>query len=446
MDRTIDAKLVTWKQSADRKPLLIFGARQVGKTYALERFGQRQFDSYVHLDFSRNAEAKSFFEGSLEPARIIAAIESHQRRAIAPEKTLLIFDEVQLCERALTSLKYFCEDAPEYCVTAAGSLLGVKLREQGSFPVGKVAMATLHPMSFEEYLWARGERRLGSLVEECMERFEPCPLHERGLELLREYLLVGGMPDVVRRFTGKEPVGVMEAYAAAREAQLEIDQAYVADIAKHAPSAEVPRILDVWRSIPGQLAKENHKFQYKAVSSGGRAAQYGNAVSWLSAAAIVSKCTRVSEPLAPLNAFVEEKAFKLYRADTGLLAASYEALPDDVLPRNDKGARFRGGLVESYVMQQLNAADVSPHYWGIPSKAEVDFVARDEQGDIIPIEVKSGANVRSNSLEAYRKKYDPPYVARLSTRNFGQERFVKSIPLYAACFFAKKFIRSPAYV
>ena len=446
MDRLIDTKLVEWKDSPHRKPLLLFGARQVGKTYALERFGRERFEDYVHLDFSRTADAAAIFEGSLEPARLVAAMESYFRMSIFPERTLVILDEIQLCERALTSLKYFCEDAPEYCIATAGSLLGVKLREQGSFPVGKVDMVTLHPMSFEEYLWARGEERLGALIAECTERFEPCPLHERALDLMREYLLVGGMPSVVRRFVEGEGRSRQEAFADARDAQLEIDQAYVADIAKHAPSAEVPRILEAWHSIPAQLAKENHKFQYKAIRSGGRAALYENAVSWLAAAAVGTKCTRVSEPLPPLKAFEEAQAFKLYRADTGLLAASYEALPADVPPRNGKGARFRGALAESYVMQQLCSADVSPHYWGVPSKVEVDFIARDDQGAIVPIEVKSGANVRSNSLEAYRRKYDPPYVARLSTRNFGQEHFVKSIPLYAACFFAKEFVKSPLYV
>lgn len=446
MKRVIDNQLVAWKQSAQRRPLLLFGARQVGKTYALEALGQSQFSRTVRIDFSRDSAARSIFEGSLDPAHIVAAIEATYGIDIAPEDTLLIFDEIQLCEPALTSLKYFCEDAPQYCVASAGSLLGVKLREQGSFPVGKVDMMTMHPLSFQEYLWARGEQRVDAIVEDCLAGFSPCPVHDKALDLLREYLLVGGMPAAVVRFVEQVGASAAQAYEAARQAQLEIDQAYVADIAKHAPGNEIPRILDVWKSIPSQLAKENHKFQYKVIKSGARAATFENAVAWLMAAAIVSRCTNVSEPVAPLQAFEQPSAFKLYRADTGLLAASYEALPADLEPNGGKGSRFRGAMAESYVMQQLTAADVSPHYWGVPSKAEVDFVVRDKEGNVVPIEVKSGDNVRSRSLSTYQQRFKPAYAVRLSTKNFGNEGNVRSIPLYGAYHLAEQFMKSPAYV
>lgn len=446
MKRIIDARLEQWKMSSQRKPLLLFGARQVGKTYALESFGARCFDNFVHIDFSKSAGAAELFEGSLDPKRLIPSLEALSRLPIVPGRTLLILDEIQLCERALTALKYFCEDAPEYAVAGAGSLLGVKLREQGSFPVGKVDMMLLHPLNFEEYLWARGEERLGELIASCAETRERFPLHERALDLYREYLLVGGMPDAVCAFIRGEVVGSSAAYEAARQKQAEIDQAYLADIAKHAPSHLVPRIIDVWRSIPGQLARENSKFQYKAVKSGGRASVYEEPVAWLAAAAVVSKCTRVSEPVAPLATFEEVDSFKLYRADTGLLAASLQALPSDVLPQEGKASRFRGALAESYVMQQLSSADVRPFYWGVPSKQEIDFLARSREGDVIPMEVKSGENVRSNSLEGFRRKYDPPFVVRFSSKNFGEEKFVRSIPLYAACFYAKEFIPAPLFV
>ena len=446
MKRLIDQKLVDWKNDSNRKPLLLFGARQVGKTFALKEFGSKNFDNFVHIDFSKDASASQLFEETLDPNRIVSLIEAMKNCTVLPQRTLLIFDEVQLCERALTSLKYFCEEANQYCVSAAGSLLGVKLREKGSFPVGKVDMLTLHPMNFEEYLWARDEEKLAAIIEECAQSFDSCPLHDQAMRLYCEYLLVGGMPEVVSCFAAKISGTASEAFEGARVKQNEIDQEYIADVVKHAPSNLVPRIIDVWKSAPNQLAKENSKFQYKLVKSGGRANIYEEPVAWLTAAAVVSKCTRVSEPVAPLATFEDYSSFKLYRADTGLLASSFDALPADVLPQSSKNSRFRGALSENFVMQQLRAADVSPFYWGTPSKQEVDFVARDKSGDVIPIEVKSGENVRSNSLKSYRDKYEPPYVARISAKNFGEEKFVRSYPLYSACFFARNFLASPNFL
>ena len=446
MRRLIDEKLIDWKNSTKRKPLLVFGARQVGKTYALKHFGEASYENFVHIDFSKDASASNLFEGSLEPKRIVSAIEALRNQTISAGSTLVIFDEIQSCERAITSLKYFCEDAPQYHVVAAGSLLGVKLRERGSFPVGKVDMMALHALNFEEFLWACGAEKLGSLVEECTETLEFCPLHEEAMQRFREYLLVGGMPDVVNAFFVNMNNSENDSYEAARVKQAEIDQAYVADIAKHAPSNLVPRIIDVWKSMPAQLAKENSKFQYKEVRSGGRAATYEEPVAWLCAAGVVSKCMRVVEPVAPLGIFEDASSFKLYRSDTGILAEGYGALPADVLPQGGKAARFRGALAENYVMQQFASADMCPHYWGVPSKQEVDFVARNKQGDVVPIEVKSGENVRANSLKAYREKYEPPYVVRFSSKNFGNEKFVRSIPLYAACFYANDFVKAPIFM
>lgn len=442
MRRKIDTALLAWKKKAARKPLLVIGARQVGKTYALETFGQKHFANYVHLDFSRDTTAKDLFATTLEPKKIIERIEAFTQARIHPEETLLILDEIQLCEEALTSLKYFCEDAPQYCVAAAGSLLGVKLRTHGSFPVGKVDMLAIHPMDFEEYLWSQDNDALSNIIQESMETFTACPLHEQALERLREYLVLGGMPDVINIYTSTLPSGLskQETFMQARSVQNAIDQAYVVDITKHASSSEIPKILDVWKSIPSQLAKENHKFQYKTIKSGARSATYESAVDWLLAASIVSRCTRVTEPVAPLRAFEDTASFKLYRADTGLLSASYEVLPTDVLPQNNKASHFRGSITENYVMQQFVANDVQPNYWGVPSKQEVDFVARTLKGDVIPIEVKSGNRVRSNSLEGYRKKYQPSYVVRFSAKNFGEENQIKSMPLYAATYYAKCFI------
>lgn len=437
MLRTIDRRLREWRDSPRRKPLVIFGARQVGKTYAIRRLAQERYDSLAYIDFSRDRQAMELFEQSLAPASLVAKLEVFLNMTIAPDDTLIVFDEVQLCERALTSLKYFCEDAPQYHVIAAGSLLGVAIRrEQYSFPVGKVDMMHLRPLSFEEFLWARGQTRLADAIRDA---YTSSPehafaLHDRAMRFVREYELIGGMPEVVAAYASDaaddEP-GV-EALAAARTKQQEINVAYLADMAKYTTSAETPRIMDVWNSIPQQLAKENHKFQYKLVKSGGRASVYENAINWLDAAGIILRCTQVTEALAPLKSFENSASFKIYAGDVGLLAAQYEATPQDVEPGLGKAAGFRGAIAENYVLEQLVASDSSVYYWGTPSKAEIEFVARTRQGDVLPIEVKSGRNVTARSLEAFRQRYQPKSVVRVSARNFGVEHGIRSVPLYAA--------------
>lgn len=437
MKRNVSHRLEQWKTSPDRKPLLLFGARQVGKTYSLRHFGAQAYENVAYVDFARDTEAASIFEGSLNPANLISQLGAYLRMDILPGRTLIVLDEVQLCERALTALKYFCDEAPEQHVIAAGSLLGVRLRRERSlFPVGKVDMLTLHPMSFDEYLTARGEERLSGLIAGALSANERFSLHARAMDLYREYLLVGGMPEVVAGFVGTVQDNVQGAYALAQRRQLEIEQAYLADIAKYAPSAEMPRISEAWRSVPGQLAKENHKFQYRAIRSGGRAGQYEASLAWLEATGTVVRCVRVSEAVAPLVSFADPGSFKLYMADTGLLSALYQAVPSDVRPEDNKAAHFRGSLAENYVMQQLSSRDVAPNYWGTPSKAEVEFVVRDAGGGIVPIEVKSGSNVRSTSLGAFCRAYDPLYSIRVSARNFGFEGDVRSVPLYAVCYLA----------
>ena len=438
MERRLYQDLLVWKNKRSRKPLLLFGARQVGKTFLLKTFAARAYAQNAFIDFSRDSQAAALFAGSLKPKDIVRGLEAYLRMSITPDNTLIVLDEVQLCEEALTALKYFCEEAPEYHVVAAGSLLGVKLhRDRSLFPVGKVDLLSLQPLSFDEYLAARGEERLGELIALCLDEHAPCPLHERAIELYREYLLVGGMPEAVNAFLETWETGDISAYNVAREKQLAIDQAYLADIAKYAEPANMPRIIEAWQSIPRQLAKENHKFQYKTVRSGGRATWYEQAISWLGAAGITCCCTRVSEGVAPLETFVDPSAFKLYKVDTGLLSSSYHALPQDVLPQPDKAARFRGGLTENYVMQQLRSFMVQAYYWGTASTHEVEFIARDRSGSVIPIEVKSGRNVTSKSLKAYCDSYRPPYAVRLSTRNFGYEGNIRSIPLYAAPYLAR---------
>ena len=434
MRRAISHKLQAWSESSHRKPLVIFGARQVGKTYAIKQLASDRYDSLAYIDFSRDARAAALFDASLAPAELVPKLEVFLHTLIDPDRTLIVFDEVQLCERALTSLKYFCDDAPQYHVVAAGSLLGVALkRERYSFPVGKVDLLQLHPLSFEEFLWAHGETRLADAIRDAYENApdQAFALHDRAMQLVHEYELIGGMPEIVSAYVANDAPGI-DAMESARNKQQEINVAYLADMAKYATPTETPRIMAVWNSIPQQLAKENHKFQYKLIKSGGRAAIYENAIAWLDAAGIIMRCTQVTEATAPLKTFENSSSFKIYTADVGLLSAQYEAIPQDLEPATDKAAGFRGGITENYVLQQLVASDSSVYYWGTTSKAEVEFIARAKQGDVIPIEVKSGRNVTARSLESFRERYHPPYLVRVSARNFGVGNGIRSIPLYAA--------------
>lgn len=431
--RRIDERLVAWKASESRKPLVLLGARQVGKTYALRRFAEKEFESLAYVDFSRDVDAAAIFNGPISPAQLVSNLSVYLRMDIESSKTLIVFDEVQLCERALTSLKYFCDEAPEYCVAAAGSLLGVQIhRENFSFPVGKVDILNLHPMNFEEYLLARGEARLADAIREAYGNPDVAfPLHDYAMRLVREYELVGGMPEVVSEFVGAGASG-NAALDLAQKKQTEICVAYAADMVKYADEQDAPRILAAWNSLPRQLAKENHKFQYKEIRSGARAAQYQTALEWLDAAGIAERCMRVTDAVAPLATFAEDANFKLYGADTGLLSSRFEARHEDLEPADNKASRFRGAIAENYVFQQLRADDASVYYWGTASRYEVEFVARKKTGEVAPIEVKSGKNVRSKSLQEFVKRYDIEKSYRLSGRNFGETGGVVSIPLYAA--------------
>lgn len=427
MKRRIDSQLLAWKASANRKPLVINGARQVGKTYSILAFAQQEFSQVLYVDFSAQKNICDLFEGDITPQSILPQLEAVGRIEADPRTTLIFFDEIQACPRALTSLKYFYERAPEYCVIAAGSLLGVALgRSEYSFPVGKVDTLTLYPLDFEEFLWGLGEERLAHLISNSFATNAPLGLHDRALEHYRTYLLVGGMPEVVCAHVEGSSL------SSVRTLQQGITDAYLADMTKYASPLDSSKILNVWRSVPEQLAKENHKFQYATIASSARAFQYEAPINWLHAAGLVSFCYRVSEGRKPLKAFVEHDFFKLYLLDVGLLTALQGLDADDIAPASDKGSRFRGGIAENYVMQQLLATGMEPFYWGTTSKAEVDFIVQIEGEGAVPIEVKSGGNVSSRSLEAYRLAYEPPIVLRLPTKNFGLESGIKSVPLYAA--------------
>lgn len=429
MRRNIMDQLVEWAVSRSRKPLLLYGARQTGKTYALNELARTVFSGEsVRFDLERDSRARQAFESDLEPRNIIRRLSQVSGWQIDPERTLLILDEVQSSNRALASLKYFCEDMPHLHVAAAGSLLGVAVNRQGfSMPVGKVHTLTLHPMSFDEFLDAVGEGGLVAEIRDCYKHAVPFYLHDAMLERFWQYLMVGGMPESVSRFAQNGSFGEV------REVQAGIADLYAADMAKYATPVETARIRDTWNSIPAQLAKENHKFQYKLVRSGGRAATYAPSIAWLLAAGLAERCVRVSSGRLPLAMHEDAAAFKVYMADAGLLAARSELDPAMVLDADRRRRIELGGIVENYVAQALAANGIPLRYWTSGNTAEVDFVMQTGDSDVgVPIEVKSSDNTRSRSLSVYREKYAPDEAIRLSTKNFGIDGRIRSVPLYAA--------------
>lgn len=427
MKRKIEQKLLAWKASERRKPLVLNGARQVGKTYSVRAFAKEHYVNVLYVDFSAQKKICTLFDDDITPETLLPQLEVMTGVHVAAGETVIFFDEIQACPRALTSLKYFQERAPEQHVIAAGSLLGVALgREEYSFPVGKVDTLSMHPLDFEEYLWAHGETRLTQLIRSSFDKNSALGLHDYALGRYRKYLLVGGMPEAVSASAANASPDSI------RSIQQNIADAYVADMTKYASPLDSAKILNVWRSVPEQLAKENHKFQYATIASSARAFQYEAPINWLHAAGLVSFCYRVSEGCRPLRSFAERDFFKLYLVDVGLLAVLQGATVEDIEPTLGKGSRFRGGLAENYVMQQLVSLGREPFYWGTTSKSEVDFVIQEKTGEVVPVEVKSGENVSSRSLEAYRKAYNPPYVIRISARQFGYANGVRSVPLYAA--------------
>lgn len=432
MKRKITAKLEAWKSQAAKKPLVLFGARQTGKTTSVMDFARSSYGQVVHIDFYKQPHLKAAFKGSLEPAAIISALGALLNRDIAPTGTLLFFDEIQDCDEAITSLKFFCTDAPEYDVVAAGSLLGVHVARKGSFPVGYVNMLTMHPMDFEEFCWALDEKRSFGLVENSFDTLEYCPVHDRMIDLYRKYLLIGGMPESVLEYAR---TGSLEKV---HKAQANICTAYVADMAKYVSGVDSAKIVSCWDSLPAQLAKESGstKFVWKYVASGAKAERYSSAVDWLVAAGVVDKCTQVSDGVSPLKSFENPSSFKLYVADTGLLANAFGAVPSDFDGVDHRSVRFRGGIAENYVMQQLVAAGIRPYYWGMQSTHEVEFVVKAHDG-VVPVEVKSGMRVSFASAKRFAEKYGSPYVARVTGRNFGADGLTRNIPLYAACLLSR---------
>ncbi|PKM56993.1 MAG: ATPase [Firmicutes bacterium HGW-Firmicutes-20] len=425
MERKIEKYLIKWKNNSRRMPLLINGARQVGKTYSALTFGKSHYRNTVYFNMEDSKEITAIFERDLNPERIVRELSAKIGQTIFKEETLIIFDEIQSCERALTALKYFCEEAPEYHIIAAGSLLGVALnREKFSFPVGKVEMITLYPLDFEEFLWATDNRKIRDLICESFEAFAPLSLHETAMDLYKTYLVVGGMPRSVTEYIETRDFDFVMV------AQKTLNDSYIADMAKYATPHETTKIMAAWSSVPAQLAKENHKFQYKIIKSGARAYDYEIPLDWLKAAGIINKCIRIQEGKMPLSAYADNGSFKLYMADTGLLCSKFDIRANIILDNPVSFHGFKGALTENYVMQALVTTGFMPYYWSSPGKAELDFVFQDRQGNVIPLEVKSAENVKAKSLKLFMSLHKPPYGIRVSAKNFGFENNIKSIPLY----------------
>lgn len=427
MERKIAEKLYKWKKSENRKPLILYGARQVGKTYSVLSFGKEYYKNTVYFNFEDSIELAKIFDRDLKPERILKELSVMSGQSIFKEDTLIVFDEIQACERALTSLKYFCENSQGYHIIAAGSLLGIALnREKYSYPVGRVEMLTLYPLDFEEFLWAVGKEKIAEYVRDSFISNEKLSIHETIIDLYRIYLVTGGMPQVVLEYLNKGDFNFILA------SQKNINDSYIADMAKYASPNETTKIMAAFNSLPAQLAKDNKKFQYKIIKSGARAYDYETPLEWLKAAGVVIRCNKINEGKLPLSAYTDFSAFKLYMTDTGLLCSRFGIPANAVLSEISSFDGFKGALAENYVASALTTNGYTIYYWESQGKAEIDFVIQDKVGNIIPIEVKSSDNVRSKSLNQFTSKYDPVYSVRISSKNFGFESGIKSVPLYAA--------------
>ncbi|NOS91146.1 MAG: ATP-binding protein [Cyclobacteriaceae bacterium] len=423
MIRHLYNELLSWKASASRKPLILQGARQVGKTWLMTEFGKTQFKQTVYLNFESSERLKQLFASDFNIQRIISVIEIESRQTISPSDTLLIFDEIQEAEKGLTALKYFYEQAPEYFIVAAGSLLGVSIQKNTSFPVGKVDFLQLHPLSFLEFLENMGPESLTQQLKnhnwDVIQSF-----HSTLIEHLRLYYFIGGMPEVVASYLENKNLQQV------RSLQQKLLLGYENDFAKYAPTQIVPKIRLVWRSIISQLAKENKKFIYGQIKKGARAKDFELAIQWLTDAGLVIKVNRVTKPALPLAAYEEADAFKLYFLDVGLLHAMASLDAHVLLEKNTILTEYKGAATEQFVCQQL----VIRHtlfYWSVENAtAEVDFLLQ-SRNEIIPIEVKAEENLKSKSLKVYAEKYSPTTVIRTSMNMYRQESWMTNVPLYA---------------
>lgn len=425
MYRSAIEKLYQWKESKHRKPLIIEGARQVGKTWLMKEFGKQAYSDTVYINFDSNVRMAELFSNDLDTSRLIMGLELYSGKKINSENTLLIFDEVQEVPKALSSLKYFYENAPQYHIVCAGSLLGIALHQGTSFPVGKVDFLKLYPLSFKEFLMATEKERFVDLLDsqdyEMVKNFK-----QTYIDALKQYYFIGGMPEVVQDFSENQDFGEV------RKIQKRILSAYEQDFSKHAPNEIVPKIRMLWNSIPSQLTKEKKKFIYSLVSEGARAKEYETAIMWLSDSGLVHKISRVNSAGIPLKVYEDLKAFKLFVLDVGLLGCMTGLRQGTLLDGNDLFVEFKGALTEQYVCQQLKTLDDLGIYYYTNDRGacEIDFVV-DTGEHIIPVEVKAEVNLRAKSLKTYQEKFTPEIALRTSMADYKKEDWLVNVPLYA---------------
>ncbi len=425
MKRKITQKLIKWKEESSNIPYMLVGAKQVGKTYILNEFCRENFSNYIYINLDKEKEIKNAFERTIEPKEIIREISIRKGKEINPDNTIIFFDEIQVSERAITSLKYFNEAQEPYKIVCAGSLLGVKLnRFKSSYPVGKVRRVTLNPMDFEEFLWATDNMLLADEIKIHFDNSTQMSVHDLALKLYRDYLFVGGMPASVLEYIKKEG----EILNFDRIIKQDLLDAYIVDMSKYTTSTENNKINKLFQSIPMQLSRESKKFTYKIVESSANKRNYETSIDWLIHANLVNKCTIVEIPQIPLAAYQKENIFKIYLNDVGLLCELAEITARNLLGKDAN--MFRGMLTENYIAQALAANNHKLYYWKSKHEAEIDFLIN-YQGYIIPVEVKATTNTKAKSLRVYIEKYRPAFSIRISAKNFGYSNKIKSIPLYA---------------
>lgn len=425
MHRDLYKKLLNWQRSKDRKPLILKGARQVGKTYLLLKFAQENYQNYLYINFEKDKLVHEFFRDDLAPDKIIEKLGIFYDQDIKPSKTLIIFDEVQECENALISLKYFCEQANDYHLCAAGSLLGVALNSTKGFPVGKVDFMQLHPLSFIEYLAALELNKLVDYLNSIkIIKPLPHPIHQQLIDHLKLYTFIGGMPEAVLSYIQYKD------FKKVRNIQNNIINAYVLDFSKHAPKNEIIKIQEVWQSLIPQLAKENKKFAYSTIKKSARAREYELAIQWLKNAGLIHQIFRISKPNYPLSAYIDQSCFKIYLFDTGLLGALANLNPQIIVHGDKLFTEFKGAVCENLVLQMILTNDISQlNYWTSSNTAEIDFILEKDLS-IYPLEVKSGTVTKHKSLSIFANKYNPRALVRATLLNLTKDQNLINVPIY----------------
>lgn len=423
MQRQIQSKLENWKNSPRRKPLILQGARQVGKTFALKEFGKKNFKKTVYLNFEEDPELANLFDGKISSKKIIEQIELYLNIKI-DSQTFLIFDEIQMCEKALTSLKYFTESSENLFIAAAGSLLGIQLNHSKSFPVGKVNFLHMYPMSFNEFLLAMQEDKISQLISKTSQKIEAGPVHKKLIDYLKHYYLIGGMPEAVASYIQNKD------FSDVRLIHNEILKSYELDFAKYSNATNSLKISAIWKSLPQQLVRENKKFKLSEIKSSARYREYEIALRWLLDAGLVLQSRWVSTIKSPIDAYADDSTFKLFLLDTGLLASSYNLHPKTIMEESEIFQEAKGALVENFVAQEITALELGPLlYWSNEHRAQIDFLIN-HKDEIIPIEVKSGYSSHKKSLLIYKEKYKPKKMIRFSPMPYIQQDELVNISLY----------------